>query len=114
MTLSNVLFVSKTSELKKTLQKYKYQGWGICLACVLSEPGYAYKRYAYKKKHVVSRFRLTSKLLLPEVCSLGEWHCFVFHLNDIVNLGQRFLIFACVLNSKKPEHILSFQLRGAR
>ena len=53
MTLSNVLFVSKTSELKTTLQKYKYQGWGIYLAYalknVLFEPGYAYKRYAYKK-----------------------------------------------------------------
>ena len=53
MTLSNVLFVSKTSELKTTLQKYKYQGLGICLAYalknVLSEPGYAYKCYAYKK-----------------------------------------------------------------
>ena len=30
-----ILFVSKTSELKTTLQKYKYQGWGICLAYAL-------------------------------------------------------------------------------
>ena len=41
-----------------TLQKYKYKGWGICLAYalknVLSEPGYAYKRYAYKKQVMAS------------------------------------------------------------
>ena len=32
IALSNDLFVSKTSELKTTLHKYRYQGRGICLA----------------------------------------------------------------------------------
>ena len=62
----------------------------ICLVFWKSEPQYAYKRYAYKKKHVTAKFGQNLCLLyrgcpLYGMSVLERFHCrtFMSHLRSL-------------------------------